>query len=258
MITIGTDVEVFLGKDGVFASAHDLLPGTKAKPFKVKGGAVQVDGVAAELNTIPSASFKDFKESLYTVVGELGMITPEHTIMEHTTVEIDVMSLPHSVVRLSCETDYDPYKDLTNPSLNEKSPYRSAGGHIHIGGIFEESMKTRDRFLTACRMSRLMDKYVGVYSLLWDKDNYRRTTYGKAGSCRFKKYGMEYRTLSNAWFFNETIMEFVFNNTLKAVNALQKGEDVDTKYADIINSSDVDNLFFYTDKVAKELKGVLK
>jgi hypothetical protein len=33
MITIGTDVEMFLGKDGSFVSAHDLIPGTKYDPL---------------------------------------------------------------------------------------------------------------------------------------------------------------------------------------------------------------------------------
>ena len=49
-ILIGADPELFVKKDGVVVSGHDLIQGTKADPFPVQDGAVQVDGMALEFN----------------------------------------------------------------------------------------------------------------------------------------------------------------------------------------------------------------
>jgi hypothetical protein len=86
-------------------------------------------------------------------------------------------------------------------------------------------------------MARLMDRYVGVPSLGWDKDQIRRKTYGKAGNCRVKEYGVEYRALSNAWLFEPTIMRYVFDATMWAAKALKNGEDGDIYWRSVINDS---------------------
>lgn len=254
MITIGTDVEVFLCDGEGFVSAHTHLPGTKETPFVIDGGAVQVDGVAAELNTIPAQTFEDFESSLQKVTDGMCSLVPSLSILSETTVPVDLDSLPASAKRLSCMSDINPYVEDVNPSLDEDAPYRSAGGHIHIGGIFTESMTTMEMYKLGCRLARLMDKYVGVYSLLWDKDDYRRGTYGKAGSFRLKEYGIEYRALSNAWFFNTDVRKFVFEATLRAVEALGNGEDGEEAYRDIINTCDHDNKFFWWDSDAAQLE----
>mgnify|MGYP001584855390 CR=1 FL=1 len=55
-VTIGTDPEFFLEKDGKPVSAHDLVPGTKHEPYPLgKSGAhVQADGTAVEINIKPA------------------------------------------------------------------------------------------------------------------------------------------------------------------------------------------------------------
>jgi hypothetical protein len=235
MITIGTDVEMFLGKDGNFVSAHELIPGTKYDPYVVKHGAVQVDGVAAEINIDPAATFQEFRYNLQQVLLQLQGMIPGYEILQLTTVQINLDALPEHVKMLSCETDIDPYTEELNPILDQQVPYRSAGGHIHVGGIFDESDTSSDRWGRALRLSRLMDRYVGVPSLGWDRDQTRRKTYGKAGNCRVKEYGVEYRALSNAWLFEPTIMRFVFDATMKAAKALKDGEDVDHYWRNVIN-----------------------
>jgi len=257
MITIGTDVEVFLyGPEG-FSPAHNHLTGTKEEPQEVNGGAVQVDGVAAELNTVPASTFEDFEDSLQRVTDSMLDITKGVSILSQVTVPVDLATLPPEFKRLSCMSDMDPYDKDVNPSLNQDFPYRSAGGHIHIGGIWGEGMTKMERYGEGMRLARLMDKYVGVYSLLWDKDNTRRSTYGKAGAFRMKDYGIEYRALSNAWFFMPELREFVFNATLKACDALKRGEDVGTMYRDIINKNDISHQFFWWDHQAQDLEVML-
>ena len=66
--------------------------------------------------------------------------------------------------------------------------------------------------------------------------------YGKAGCIRYKPYGVEYRTLSNAWLKNEKLMRWAYRNTVKGVNELLAGNNLADKYGDvqaIINGSDM-------------------
>lgn len=237
MITIGADPEVFLGRDGKFVSAHDVIPGTKYDPHKVNYGAIQVDGVAAEINILPASSFQEFRFNIQQVLLQLEEMIGDLTITQQSTVLVDLDSLPDMAKRLSCESDINPYEDSINPTLDEQSHYRSAGGHIHIGGIFSDGMTGKEKWDKALRLARLLDKFVGVPSLSWDKDKIRRATYGKAGNCRVKDYGLEYRALSNVWLFNPTIMRFVYDGCIQACIALEAGEDGDTFYRDIINGA---------------------
>lgn len=254
MITIGADPEFFLGDKGSFVPAYGLVPGTKWEPHPVTDGAVQVDGVAVEVNTLPTTDFHQFKSNISSIINTAMTFVPGLHILQDSTVTVDVSSCPPEALILGCSPDVDPYTEESNSCGIEGDPRRSAGGHIHIGGIFTDDMSSIDRWRVALRLSRLLDKYVGVYSLLWDKDNHRRSTYGRAGNCRVKDYGVEYRCLSNAWLFNDKVMEFVYNQVHKAVVALNDGEDVTEFYRDIINNSDATSDFFSYDVTAQQLR----
>jgi hypothetical protein len=180
---------------------------------------------------------KSFSYNLQQVLLQLQDMIPGYEILPATTVQIDLDVLPEHVKMLSCETDIDPYTEELNPILDQQVPYRSAGGHIHVGGIFDGADTSSDRWGRALRMARLMDRYLGVPSLGWDKDQIRRKTYGKAGNCRVKEYGVEYRALSNAWLFEPTIMRYVFDATMWAAKALKNGEDGDIYWRSVINDS---------------------
>lgn len=260
MITIGADPEFFLQKDGDFVSAHGLIPGTKKNPLPVEKGAVQVDGIALEFNIDPASSYEEFQGNLDQVLGALLKMVPDFQPLQEVSVVLseDVKkTIPKEALIIGCNSDIDAYEEEENPTPDQDNPVRAAGGHIHIGGIFTAGDTKITQWRTAMRLSRLMDKYVGVYSLLWDDDTFRRQIYGKAGACRLKPYGLEYRCLSNAWLFKRPITEFVFNGTMEAVEALLRGEDVESHlYREIINSADVDNEFFRNNEIAKHLKEV--
>jgi hypothetical protein len=68
-----------------------------------------------------------------------------------------------------------------------------------------------------------MDFYLGVPSVLMDKGEARKELYGKAGAMRLKSYGMEYRTLSNFWIFDQRLIGWVYEQTAKAVQAVEVG-----------------------------------
>jgi hypothetical protein len=43
--------------------------------------------------------------------------------------------------------------------------------------------------------------------------------YGKAGACRYKTYGVEYRTLSNFWVLSTDLRREVWERTMAACQA---------------------------------------
>jgi hypothetical protein len=259
-LTIGADPEIFLGVGGKFICAHGMIPGTKDQPFPVNRGAVQVDGVAVEFNIAPASSFKEFRTNLKTVQKELKSLLPGATqFLRRVTVPIDRKKVPEEALVIGCTSDIDAYTGEMNDSPPAESDFRSVGGHIHIGGFFEEGEREVSKYLKSLILCRLLDKNLGVYSLLWDRDTERRKLYGKAGACRLKSFGVEYRTLSNAWLFQPKLVQFVYDQVLLSFQELAAGVDVSTDYySSIINSGDFNNEFFKNNKVALQLRNYLE
>ena len=68
-ILIGADPELWIidRKTGKPISAEGLFEGTKAAPYQVENGAVQVDGMAAEFNINPAKDSREFVYNTLTV-----------------------------------------------------------------------------------------------------------------------------------------------------------------------------------------------
>lgn len=248
MFTIGADPEIFVSQGGKFVSAHNLIPGTKREPYKVEKGAVQVDGLALEFNIDPANSYEQFQDHLDIVLATLKGMVPNHEFMSEASIFVDPTyksSLPPESLEIGCTPSLNAYTEDLEETPDGTGDLRAVGGHVHIGGFFDRDEDEKVKWDRSLRLVRLMDKYVGVYSLLWDPDDNRRKVYGQAGSCRLKPFGVEYRTLSNKWIFDKKITKFVYDQTAAAVRALYKGHDVvDNYFRDIINSSNRKHEFF--------------
>ncbi len=222
--TFGADPELFvLNPDGKVVSCHDFLPGTKARPYAVPGGAVQVDGTAAEFNINPSATFEEFNNNMNSVLDSLRSMLPAgHTlaaIPAHEYEEDYFNTLPYLAIELGCMPDFDAWTGRRNPKpkLKGRHTLRTAAGHLHIGWEGDHSLQDI-RFLDECnRMIRLMDWHLGAWACTIDEDRTRRELYGKAGACRYKPYGVEYRVLSNFWVLDEDLRLAVWNRMQAAV-----------------------------------------
>ena len=93
----------------------------------------------------------------------------------------------------------------------------------------------------AAQVARQMDFFLALPSLFYDDDVRRRSMYGKAGCMRVKPYGMEYRTLSNKWLGDDSLIKWVFNQVQAGMAALREGRIMDQIYGNIegiINNSD--------------------
>lgn len=232
-LTYGLDPEVFLKENGKSISAHDLLPGTKAEPHLVRGGAVQVDGVAAEFNTVPVNSADKLVEVVGIVRSEMNRIILDNAERQgRTGIEIVVNptqrfeqayfdALPEEVKLLGCTPDLDAWTGKKNYPPSTDQPFRTGGGHLHISW-FTGSVDPEDpEHLQKCRdIVRQLDTILYPKSEVWDQDRERRKLYGRRGSFRPKFYGVEYRPMSNAFLRSDDLIRRVFNTADYAVRLL--------------------------------------
>ena len=235
-ILVGCDPEVFVKQGGVFKSAYGLIQGDKANPQKVNRGAVQVDGMALEFNIDPAHSEDEFCLNVQDVFNTMKLMVPDYEVVAVPVAHFDpdyIKNQPAAALELGCDPDFNAWINAVNNKPNGNRPMRTASGHVHIG--WTKGADTDDfNHIEMCNaVIRQMDFYLGLPSLSYDDDQERREMYGKAGCCRYKPYGTEYRTLSNAWLKSEALMRWVYRNTLAGMNELIKGNVLADKYGDI-------------------------
>lgn len=243
-ILVGCDPEVFVKQNGVFKSAYGLIKGDKKHPMKVDKGAVQVDGMALEFNIDPARDENEFCINVQHVFNTMKLMVPEYEVVAVPVAHFDaeyMKTQPEAALELGCDPDYNGWTGLANVKPNANRPMRTASGHVHIGWTNDKDTQDGGHIAMCNDVAKQMDFMLALPSLMYDNDTQRREMYGKAGCCRYKPYGMEYRTLSNAWLKSETLMRWVYRNTIDGMNRLMKGEALFAKYGDIqeiINTSD--------------------
>lgn len=202
-LLIGADPEFFLkDPDGKFVSAHDKLPGDKKKPYKVKKGAVQVDGVACEFNIDPAATPEEFADNIETVLQEVRKMIPSKYSFDFTPAVMipkDIFEdIPNQHKELGCDPDLNVYLKGFN-KVPKDNLMRTGSGHLHLGWGNDLDVKSLEHAQDCAAMVYALDANLSYIRYLWDMDEKRQTMYGSNGSYRIKPYGVEYRVLSNAW-----------------------------------------------------------
>lgn len=250
-VLIGCDPEMFVRNPNSkeYISAHGMIKGTKEFPEFITDGMVQVDGTALEFGIDPASTEEEFVSRIRSVTGQLrGMVDPGFEIVGHPTAHFDPVyfkSLPKYAKELGCTPDFNAWTGYQNEPPKGDRPFRTGAGHIHIGWTSEQDVHSTEHFELCRAVARQMDYYLGVPSLDWDKDGSRRELYGKAGAFRVKPYGVEYRTLSNAWVNSELLMRWVYRAARKGTeDLLFNGKDATNEYGnvavDIINHNQTD------------------
>ncbi len=231
-ITLGCDPEIFVKDSRGYVSGHDLIPGTKYQPYPVPHGAIQVDGVALEFNTMPTGDEDSFVNAIEKVMArmesEFLKVRSDLTIAITPTATFDkgyFDSLPESAKELGCTPDFNAYTGGENDPPGTTEPFRTGAGHIHVGWGNSFRVTKRDHFSKCISLVKQLDATLYPASLLWDHDNKRRTLYGKIGAFRPKVYGVEYRPISNAYLSSKDIQRFVFRMT-KKVSELFLNENI--------------------------------
>lgn len=238
-ISIGADPELFVVNiNKKFISSIGKFGGTKKMPKSIGHGCfVQEDNVALEFNIPPSESKEKFVASINYALEELHKraraLNFDLAIVPSANFEKDQLRSP-AAKEFGCEPDNNAWTLMENqrPKCDDKS-LRSAGGHVHVG----------HKGFAPFDIARAMDLFLGVPSVSLDPDLKRRQLYGKAGAYRIKPYGMEYRTLSNFWLKTDSLKEWVYDQTHKALHFLEIGNRLMTEEGNdiqaCINNSDV-------------------
>ncbi len=224
-VTIGTDPECFIfnTKTNRVKSAVKLIPGTKEHPQSVpelgSGFALQTDNILAEFNVPPVDNVNDFVKNIDAMKEYIRhfvkSIDENYDILCAASQNVPKSELRSKQAKLfGCDPDYCIYTGTINPrpAAADTTNTRSAGFHIHCGYDNPEI----DRSL---RLLAYFDAYLGVPSVIMDKDTQRRTLYGKAGSFRLQKWGFEYRALSSYFMKDDAHLRWVFNQVKRAISA---------------------------------------
>jgi len=226
-LLVGSDPEVFLWNNvnNEFHSAVGFIKGTKKRPLQMdnlpKGFMWQVDCVALEYN-IPPATNEDewisyHKQSL-------------KYMREHLPEELDLViqaSARFNANHLNtkqantfgCDPDYNVWKGEQNTPPDAIDNLRVCGGHVAIG--YDNPTEEVSE-----QIVRLFDLFLTMPSILLDPDTERRQLYGKAGSFRFKNFGVECRALSNYWLTSEVYTAWVYNQVLKIQDFINEGREL--------------------------------
>lgn len=236
----GADPELFLiNPQGHFVSAIDKIGGTKDEPKPVEnyghGFAVQEDNVAVEFNIPPASSKEEFKDSIMKM---LAYLSEEVAKMNLTLAAVPSAIFPEEELdderafMFGCDPDYNVYTMRQNPRpVLDNFMLRSCGGHLHLSWDNSSSMEERIKMVIA------HDLFVGAPSIMLDMDDRRRKLYGKAGAFRHKPYGVEYRTCSNFWLSSPQYVDWIFEQSEKAVNFLNSGGNIDVSHFPLIESA---------------------
>lgn len=237
-IKLGCDPEAFLVTlDGQLKSSIGLIGGSKVVPrplFELgEGYAVQEDNVAIEFNIPPAEGRSSFVDSIHrtldfltkTVKDQYGF---EISRLSAASFPMEELTSP-AALEFGCDPDFNAWTKEVNPRpAAEDKTLRSCGGHVHIG--YEVGSIDPTRIIQMC------DLHLGVTSVLMDHGELRKELYGKAGAFREKFYGVEYRTLSNFWIFHDRLIEWVWDNTCRAVAAAEQFTLSDDDGVDIVNA----------------------
>lgn len=245
VILVGCDPEIFVAQNNIFKSAHGLIRGDKKNPQKVRNGAVQVDGMALEFNIDPAETEEQFVYYVSDVLAQMAQMVPGYEMVVSPVADFTpehMAEQPREALELGCEPDYNAWTRSMNPRPDGNRAMRTASGHVHIGWTSDQDPANPVHLEQAQAAVKQMDFYLGLPSLIFDPAVRRREMYGKAGACRYKSYGVEYRTLSNAWLKSQELMAWVFRATKQGMLDLMEGKALVDKYGDIqniINTSDV-------------------
>lgn len=228
---LGSDPEVFLiNSDGNHVSAIGLVNADKWNPMQIPdmpvGFTLQEDNVSLEYGIPPAATADEFVQHIKAVMNaSKPYIGQNLSFSKLSCVVFNEDQMQHPAAHIfGCEPDFNAWTGGVNRKPQPPHEWmRSAGGHIHV----ETKQDAR-------HVGKMMDLYLGVPSILMDiNGSLRKKLYGKAGCIRFKPYGVEYRTLSNFWIFEEKLIRWVWEQTQRA---LTSQVDVD-KYSDLIQKA---------------------
>lgn len=229
-LNFGSDPEFFFCKKTAFGRKGSVIGSEKILPEgglslngRTKASIVR-DGVQAELNpaqnTCRQRCANEIASNFKTIVELIKKkrITINWSpLVRVTKSEMDSLS-PASKI-FGCMPSLNAYGEKIEQPDASTYPFRSAGGHIHIGYLYTTGKDEARDILTKKNTDdvvKILDIIVGNTCVLVDRhpgNIERRKAYGRAGDYRKPAHGIEYRTLSNFWLQNYVLMSMAYGLT---------------------------------------------
>lgn len=252
---IGYDVEVFYGNS---RRADSIIPplwceGTKSEPVKIPNGPGywQRDGVALELNGVPTTGYHTFAKNAATQLS-IAMAQADgyrlHLMFCADSVLDDLVLDSPAARDIGCEPDWNAWTEKINPPQDYMNlgNRRFAGGHLHFSWPGSWKASIREKF----QMVRTLDLLLGSLVIRGEEGTgLRRNYYGRSGACRIKPYGVEWRVPDNSWFLSSSVSwaKQLFSMANKAAEVptyadllRKKNPVLIEEHMSAINSSDFD------------------
>lgn len=256
VITVGSDPEIFVKDNrGCITSVAGHLGCDKWNQRDLGNGIfLQEDNVLVEFATNPTEGFKEFSNIIKLgidcceeEVGKLDLSLAKG-VSSHVYTMDELNSFNKSVFEFGCEPDFNALTGRKNPKPQAADPgLRTAGGHVHIG--YAQHIKGMSLEESQSIVGVMCDYFLGLPAMLIDPDDRRRELYGKAGAVRYKKYGIEYRTLSNFWMFSDENHKFIWEQVQKAHEHLYGAYE---RLITIVEPEEIQNIINTNDKKAAE------
>lgn len=243
-ITIGADPELFIinEKTKKVVSAIGLIPGEKGNPWKAEdmpeGFGLETDNILAEFNIPPVTNREGFINNIQYMQKYIDSfvknINPDLGIKCVASQTVPSSELQSDQAKMfGCDVDYNAYTMEANPKPEgTRTNVRSGGFHLHLGYANPDVD-------TSIALIKYLDAYLGIPSVIKDKDKKRRSLYGKAGCFRLTDYGCEYRVLSSTMMGSTAKLNFVWTQLEKALCACQREKPLPEEelVIDAINNS---------------------
>jgi Phage phiEco32-like COOH.NH2 ligase-type 2 len=270
-ISFGSDPEFFfakktmLGKVGKVVGAEKIVPEGGVNGFIAelnketdewklasgKTGGIIIDGVQAEMNPKPDTCRQRMGGELSRMFKLIARLMKENNVVINWDVNVrvpvrEMQSLSPKSRQFGCSPSLNAYDEKVELPDAETYPFRSAGGHIHVGHYYQTGKDPMRDLLKGPnadykKMVKVMDIIVGNTSVLLDRDDgeiQRRTCYGRAGEYRVQPHGLEYRVLGNFWLKNFILTSMVFGLTRLAFGFIENKKAAKELIA-AVNESDI-------------------
>lgn len=243
---LGSDPELMvIDSSGKKISAIPLFHGTKECPEKVNDGMLSHDNVNVEFGIVPATNENEWVDRtgslLRQIADRLRVLGLKLEVNASAKFEDDQLQ-DRSAQEFGCEPDFDPYSfSINEVDMTEaRDGLRSCGGHIHVGDNY-----VAEDVMRQAGMAKAMDIFVGVPSLMLDKDPSspkRRSLYGNAGAHRPKPYGIEYRAPGNFWISHPSLTRLMYRLSADCLKAFKDGklDGIDESFVQAtINNNDL-------------------
>lgn len=216
---IGSDIEVFLQDKQTkeIVSAEGIIKGSKYEPFHFdeenKYFTTSLDNVSAEFGLPPATEANEFYDNIQKCLMYINSSIPSNleTICVGSA-ELDFKYImTENAQTAGCLVSFNAWTGMPiYPSILDNN-WRCAGYHIHCG-YNDPNEETNIKFVKA------MDLFLGIPSIIIEPASKRKSLgYGQAGNYRNQPWGAEARILSSYFASSKELIEWTFNNTLKAI-----------------------------------------